>query len=206
MNLEQKLASWIPLSLLFVALAHSLAWSHIPIPPKKGEIGRQEVQTPVADFTLTDQNNKLFRFSSTKGKLVLVNFVFTTCPDICPLFTAKFAAIQRAMQQKKRVDYQLVTITTDPARDTPATLKTYSQQYKADLNQWVFLTGSQKELEKVWKTFGINVKKNSSGQIQHTALATLIDRQGNRRVNYWGDKWLESEVLKDLSALETTSH
>jgi protein SCO1/2 len=178
-----------------------VVWGHIPMPPKKGEIGRQEVHTPVADFTLTDQDNRRFRFSSTGGKLVLVTFVFTTCPDICPLFTAKFAMIQRKLAEQKRAEHRLLVITTDPERDTPAALKAYAKGFNVDFNHWSFLTGSKEELAKVWQAFGVNVTKFRSGQIQHTGLATLIDLQGIRRVNYWGDKWLESDVLKDISRL-----
>jgi protein SCO1/2 len=172
------------------------------MPPKKGEIGRQEVQIPVVDFNLIDQEGKRFRFSSLRGKAVLATFVFTSCPDICPLFTAKFAAIQRQLREKKRNDYWLLTITTDPEKDTPAALKAYAKQYDADLGHWSFLTGPPAELKGVWQAFGVNVTKLSSGQIQHTGLTTLMDRNGVRRINYWGDKWLEADVLKDLFGLD----
>lgn len=170
------------------------------MPPKKTEIGRQEVHTPVSDFTLTDQENRRFQFATTRGKPILVTFIFTSCPDVCPLFTAKLAAIQRELQRKNRGDYWFLSITTDPERDTSAALKSYATQYKVDFGHWAFLTGSREQLARVWKTFGVNVQKTSGGQIQHTALTTLIDRDGIRRVNYWGDKWLETEVLKDFSA------
>lgn len=176
-------------------------FAHIPIPPKKGEIGRKAVQTAVPDFTLVDQNGKTFRFASTRGKLVLVTFIFADCPDVCPLLTAKFAAIQRALQEKKQANYVLLSITTDPARDTPAALKHYAEGYKAEFSHWLFLTGSRDELAKAWKGFGITVRKSADGRIQHTALTTLIDRQGIRRIDYYTDKWQEKEILKDLFSL-----
>lgn len=202
MSSSWKVSAQIILSLLLSAFVPSLGWSHLPMPPKKGEIGRQEVQTPVLDFNLIDQEEKPFRFSSIRGKPVVATFVFTTCPDICPLITAKFASIQRQLQEKKHNDYWLLTITTDSERDTPAALKAYAKQYQADFGRWSFLTGSPEELARVWKAFGVNVAKLGSGQIQHTGLTTLIDRNGIRRVNYWGEKWLEANVLKDLSSLD----
>ena len=205
MSSRSRVSRPIVLSLLLVAVATSFVAAHIPMPPKKGEVGRQEVQTTVPDFTLIDQDKNRFRFSSTRGKWVLVTFIFTTCPDVCPLFTAKFATIQRELQEKKRDDYVLLSITSDPERDTPAALKAYAEQYKADFRHWSFLTGSPEELKKVWKAFGVNVRKSGNGQIQHTALTTLIDGRGIRRVNYWGDKWLETEVLKDFSSLDSRS-
>jgi protein SCO1/2 len=206
MNSSWTISAQIMLWLALFGFAASPAWPHIPLPPKKGEIGRQEVHISVSDFTLTDQENRRFQFANTRGKLVLATFIFTSCPDVCPLFTAKLVALQRALQEKKRADYWLLSITTDPERDTPAVLKSYATQFRVDFSHWSFLTGSRAELAKVWKIFGVNVRKTSGGQIQHTALTTLIDREGVRRVNYWGDKWVEAEVLKDFSAWGLPAH
>lgn len=177
------------------------ALAHLPIPPKKGEIGRREVKTPAPSFTLTDQNGKPFHFKPAGGKLVLVNFIYTTCPDVCPLFTAKLAAIQRSLEKEQRDNYLLLSITTDPARDTPVKMKEYAEAFKPDFRRWHFLTGSAKELAQVWKDLGVRVQDLGNGQIQHTNLTALIDGKGLRRVDYYGDKWLEKEVLKDLRRL-----
>ena len=175
--------------------------AHLPIPPKKVEIGRKEVKTAAPSFTLTDQNGKPFHFKPASGKLVLVNFIYATCPDICPLFTAKLAAIQRSLEAERRDNYLLFSITTDPARDTAVKMKEYAEAFNPDFRRWYFLTGSAKELAQVWKDFGVRVQDLGNGQIQHTNLTTLIDGQGLRRVDYYGDKWLEKEILKDLRRL-----
>jgi len=202
MSLKSNHSRVLVAVLLGTALLPSVVSSHIPIPPKEpSEIGRRVVKKAVPEFKLTDQDGKPFEFSSTHGKLVLVTFIFTTCPDVCPLLTAKFAAIQRAMEEKKTRDYALVSITTDPERDGTAILKDYANRFKADLKHWSFLTGSRRELTKVWKVFGVNVTKTESGQVQHTSLTTLVDRQSDRRVDYYGDKWREAEVLKDIDWL-----
>jgi protein SCO1/2 len=202
MSLKSNHSRVLVAVLLGTALLPSVVSSHIPIPPKEpSEIGRRVVKKAVPEFKLTDQDGKPFEFSSTHGKLVLVTFIFTTCPDVCPLLTAKLAAIQRAMEEKKTRDYALVSITTDPERDGTAILKDYANRFKADLKHWSFLTGSRRELTKVWKVFGVNVTKTESGQVQHTSLTTLVDRQSDRRVDYYGDKWREAEVLKDIDWL-----
>jgi protein SCO1/2 len=204
MSSKSNLKQIISVVLLGAGLLPSVASSHIPIPPKEpSEIGRRIVKKTVPDFKLTDQDGKPFRFTSTRGKLVLVTFIFTTCPDACPLLTAKFAAIQRTLEENKIKDYFLLSITTDPERDTTAALKEYAGHFKADFRRWSFLTGSRQELDKVWKLFGVNVTKNESGQVQHTSLTTLVDHQGNRRVDYYGDKWREKEVLRDIEWLAT---
>ena len=189
--------------LIALTLVNAQLHAHIPLPPKKGEIGRRETNAAAPSFTLINQAGKKFHFNAASGKLVLVTFVYTTCPDVCPLFSAHFAAIQRALDEEKRENYLLLTISTDPKRDTPAKLKAYAAAVKADMKHWQFLTGTQKELSEVWKNFGVNVKDHGNGQIQHTNLTTLIDAKGIRRVDYYGDKWLVKEVLKDIKWLES---
>src|SRR6476659_2509001 len=199
MSSKSKISRAFFFILLLSAFLASVVWAHIPIPPKApSEIGRGPVKIAVPDFTLTDQDGKPVRFAAARGKLILVTFIFTTCPDVCPLLSANFATIQRALEEKKVKDYLLLTITTDPERDTAPVLKDYAGRYKADLNFWSFLTGNRDDLAKVWKEFGVHVVKNESGQVQHTTFTTLIDRQGKRRVDYYGDKWQEQEILKDL--------
>jgi len=180
----------------------STATAHIPIPPKEPtEIGRRVVNKHVADFKLTDQDGRRFQLSATRGRVVLVTFIFTTCPDVCPLLTAKFGSIQRALTEKRLNDYALLSITTDPERDSAEALKDYARNFKANFERWSFLTGSRAELAQVWKAFGVNVTKTRSGEVQHTSLTTLLDRKGNRRVDYYGDKWKENEILKDIQWL-----
>jgi protein SCO1 len=201
MSFKRQSKIWLAGFLMLFSLLLPLARAHLPIPPKKGEIGRKEVKTPAPNFTLTDQNGKPFHFSPASGRLVLMNFIYTSCPDVCPLFTAKLAAIQRRLTGEQRENYLLLSITTDPARDTPIKMKEYAEAFKPDFRRWHFLTGSAKELAQVWKDFGVKVQDLGNGQIQHTNLTTLIDGQGLRRVDYYGDKWQEKEVLKDLSRL-----
>jgi protein SCO1 len=204
-NSKLSISRLLASTTILLSLCAAPVFPHLPIPPKKPEIGRKATQTAVPEFTLVDQNGKSFRFSNARGKIVLATFIFTTCPDVCPLLTAKFAAIQRTLRERKIDDYLLLSITTDPARDTTAALKSYGEQFKADFNHWLFLTGSDKDLAKVWQEFGVTVRKTTDGQIQHTALTTLIDRRGIRRVDYYTDKWEEKEILKDMASLDSSN-
>jgi protein SCO1/2 len=204
MSLKLKISAVIAVLLLGTVFpARSSA--HIPIPPKKPtDIGRRLVNTEVPDFKLVDQNGRPFQFKDSRGKIVLITFIFTTCPDVCPLLTAKFAAIQRSLDERRFKDYLLLSITTDPERDSSAALKDYAGIFKADLHRWSFLTGPRPELAKVWRIFHVNVTKTKSGDVNHTSLTTLIDRQGKRRVDYFGDKWQDKEVLRDIEWLASS--
>jgi protein SCO1/2 len=209
MSSKSTLNSVVAASWVVVAFVCAFAWApaiaHFPIPPKKGEIGRRVVDKPVKNFTLTDQAGRNFQLADARGKVVAITFVYTRCPDVCPLFTAKFASMQRALDAKERetkTAYLLLTITTDPEYDTPRQLKSYADLFKPNYSDWRFLTGTKDALGRVWKDFGVNVRKIGGGQqIQHTALTTLIDRNGKRRVDYYGDKWHEKELLQDIVSL-----
>ena len=203
-NSKLSISRLLASTTILLSLCAAPAFPHLPIPPKQPEIGRKATQTAVPEFALVDQNGKPFRFATARRKIVLATFVFTTCPDVCPLLTAKFATIQRTLREKKIDDYLLLSITTDPTRDTPAALKSYGKQFKADFNHWLFLTGSGKDLAKVWQDFGVTVRRTADGQIQHTTLTTLIDQSGIRRVDYYTDKWGEKEILKDMASLESS--
>jgi protein SCO1/2 len=201
---RSKVSRFIAALLLGASFSPSMVSAHIPIPPRDpSEIGRREVKTPVADFKLTDQDGKPFQFKNARGKVVLATFIFTTCPDVCPLLTAKFTAIQRTLDGNKTKDYLLLSISTDPERDRAAVLKEYAGRFKANLRNWSFLTGSRQDLAKVWNIFRVNVTKTQAGDVNHTTLTTLIDRHGNRRVDYYGDKWQDNEVLKDIQWLRS---
>lgn len=192
---------------VFLCLILLTAWSagagaHVPLPPKTGEAGRVAANVEGPEFSLLDQEGRPFHSRKLQGKVVLVTFIFTTCPDVCPLFTARFAQIQRALaQQNRQGDVFLVSITTDPEVDTPLVLKGYAERYGADTKNWAFLTGSEKELQEIWRAFDVTVVKRRKGLVQHTGLTTLIDREGTRRYNYYGDRWREKQVLEDIATL-----
>ncbi len=112
---------------------------------------------PAADFSLVDQKGDTFRLSSTKGKVVVLSFIYTHCADICPFMTMKLVAARDLLgaDSSKAV---FVAITTDPERDTQAMAASYSKE--AGLyDYWHFLTGSPAEIAKVWTSYGVGVHK-----------------------------------------------
>jgi len=138
---------------------------------------------------------------SLRGKVVALDFIFTTCTDVCPLFTAHFAQLQKTLKSRQRADFFLVSITTDPEVDSPKVLKSYAQRYGADFATWAFLTGTEAELKKVWDGFGIRVIRKGRGLVQHTSLTTVIDPQGIRRFNFLGEKWQLKDLEHDVMML-----
>lgn len=153
------------------------------------------------DFVLLDQDNQRFASETLRGKVVALNFIFTTCTDVCPIFTANLAQLQRTLNDRYGGELFFVSITTDPEIDSPKVLKAYGKRYSVDFKNWAFLTGSEGELIPVWKSFGIRVIKKARGLVQHVSLTTVIDRQGARRFNHYGEKWRTKDLEKDLLSL-----
>jgi protein SCO1/2 len=153
------------------------------------------------NFVLLNQDGNRFDSTILRGKVVVLDFIFTTCTDVCPLFTANFAQLQRTLKNEHAGNLFLVSITTDPEVDSPKVLKSYAQRYGADFQNWAFLTGSESQLKQVWKGFDVRVIKKGRGLVQHTSLTTVIDRQGTRRFNFFGEKWPLKDLLRDTSVL-----
>ena len=150
------------------------------------------------DFVLVNQENQRFDSSTLRGKVVVLNFIYTTCTDICPIFTANMAQLQRALNDRYSGEIFFISITTDPEIDSPKVLKAYAQRYGADFRNWAFLSGSEAELGRVWNAFGIRVVRKGRGLVQHGSLTTVIDRQGVRRFDHHSEKWRANEVEKDV--------
>ena len=136
-----------------------------------------------------------------RGKVVLVAFVYTTCPDVCPLITASMQSVQRSLNGRERESVRFLSITTDPEIDSPDILKSYAGRYEVDLSNWSFLTGDLKTLQPVWKAFGVKVERKARGLVNHTALTALIDTKGVMRFAYFGASPDPKKVLQDIRAL-----
>ena len=191
-----------------------LAWLSVDLsaygasPPHAHETGSQQ-KTPKAavsnvkapEFSLIDQDGKQFLSNGLRGKIMVLDFIYTTCTDVCPLFTANFARLQRQLATEHRSEVFLISITTDPEIDSPKVLKAYAQRHGADFSNWVFLTGTEAQLKEVWRGFDIRVIHKGRGLVQHDSVTTLIDRLGMRRFNHFGEKWRLEDVERDLLLL-----
>src|SRR5262247_3608918 len=188
------------LLLLFIVLMPADLPAHVPGASRETPASFTGINTKAPDFVLLNQDGNRFDSTTLRGKVVVLNFIFTTCTDVCPLFTANLAQLQRTLKNDTGNVF-FVSITTDPEVDSPKILKSYGQRYGADFQNWAFLTGSEAQLQQVWKGFDVRVIKKGRGLVQHTSLTTVIDRQGTRRFNFFGEKWPLNDLLRDISAL-----
>jgi protein SCO1 len=153
------------------------------------------------DFLLTSQDGKQVRLEDLRGKVVAVAFIYTSCPDVCPMLTDKMARVQDELGADFGPKVAFVSITVDPERDTPAVLKEYAEALGANLAGWTFLTGRRAALREVAHGYGVAVATAADGGVDHTLLTTLIDRHGVMRVQYLGYRFDPEEFRRDLLTL-----
>jgi len=169
-------------------------------------LGGLQIGTKVPDFQLTSQDNKPTRLSDFRGKVVLVSFLFTQCPDPskCPMLAGKLDKLQELIEQieEAKDKVQLISITLDPKNDTPERLKAYAQGREHASSNWTFLTGKGSDILKVASLFG-EMYFDDKGTVVHNTRTVLIDT--HLRVNqiYTNNDWKPGELairIRDLLA------
>jgi len=148
---------------------------------------------PAADFTLTNQDGQLASLSDLQGKYLLIFFGFTCCIDECPATMAILS--QARMELGANADQaQIVFISTDPARDTPAAVKTFIDRFDTSS---IGFTGSSFELQPVWMDYGVMVL---DGGETHSIRVYLVDPEGNWRLTY-SPASNPQEIVDDIELL-----
>jgi len=156
---------------------------------------------PAPEFSLTSQDGKPVSLADLRGKVVAVSFIYTQCPDICPMLTQKMVEVQEALGTDFGKKVAFVSITLDPEHDTPEVLKDYAQFWGAKPEGWSFLTGSPEAVRDVTRRYGVFFAKKEDGSVDHTQLTSLIDAEGQMRVQYLGARFDPEEFRQDLMSL-----
>jgi len=168
-----------------------------PHPSPLADIG------PAPPTVLIDSAGKRFDIASLRGKVVLVSFVYTTCNGVCPATTHTLTGIQQKLQETKLwgTSVAFVSITLDPKRDTPEVLGRYARLFGADPSAWHFLTGTPAQVEPAIAAWGMWVKSDSTGVLDHPSRIFLLDPHGHQREIY-NLEFLKGEtVLQDVRGL-----
>ncbi|MEO8291082.1 MAG: SCO family protein [Gaiellaceae bacterium] len=165
-----------------------------------GRFAGGELNPPSAtpDFTLRDQSGEDISMAAQRGKLVLVTFLYTNCPDVCPLITQN---LNRGLLQlgPKRSQVRVLAISVDPEGDTPKSVRAYAKAHHL-VPEFHYLAGSRQELEQVWKAYDVAAVASDPELVEHTAYTMLVDRSGKGRVIY--DSGMTSaDVVHDIRLL-----
>jgi protein SCO1/2 len=153
---------------------------------------------PVPEFKLTDQTGRIVALSDLRGKVVALNFIYTSCPlpNFCLRIANNFGVLQKRFKARLGRDLVLLTVTFDPVHDTPAVLARYASQWDADPAIWHFLTGPADDVQRVCRLFGVDFFSDD-GLMNHSLRTAIIDRRGRMLANIEGNRFT-SDQLGDL--------
>lgn len=194
--------------------AHGEAASAPPpetLVPESGE-GKYTLPVigPAAGFRLTDLGGNEVTLEDLGGKIKIVTFIYTSCPDTCLLATGVLSRLQGILRDEGLLGskVKLASITFDPERDTPGRLGEYAEGFGAESGNWLFLRGTPAETKAVLSGYDVWTKNLPDGRIDHVMRVYLIDGAGNIREVY-NLAYLHPElVVNDINAIlrEKVSH
>jgi protein SCO1/2 len=166
---------------------------------------------PVRDTKLVDENNGPRPLTSLKGHRVALTFMYTTCPqpDFCPLMDRNFASVQNEIKKTPALaDVRLVSVSFDPAHDTPAVLKTHAQALQADPAVWHFVTASADDIKGFAAQFGVIAEpsEESPAILTHNLSTAVIDADGRLVTIRPGNMWTPADLIADLKAAPAPAH
>lgn len=166
---------------------------------QEAQAQRSVQRLAIPDVEVLDERGQKKKFYTDllKGKLVMINFLYTTCKDICPLSGDNFARMQSLLGERLGKDVYLLSVTTDPETDSPAKLKAWSERFKPKAG-WTFVTGEKAKIETLLRVLSGEGPRRG----YHTPVALLFNDDSGAWVRTYG---LESpprliEMLDALSA------
>jgi protein SCO1/2 len=157
---------------------------------------------PVPDVRLVDSEGKERRLSEWRGRALAVTFIFTRCPlpEFCPAMDRRFAELQEIVRSEPalRDSAHLVSVSFDPAFDTPEVLAEHAHRLGADPGLWTFASGTAGDVEAFGRGFGLSLVRE--GGITHNLRTAVVDASGRLVKVYRGAEWAPGEVARELRA------
>ncbi|MGH6937932.1 MAG: SCO family protein [Hypericibacter sp.] len=166
----------------------------------------QAADSEAPGFTLQDADGRKVGLTDFHGKVVVLNFIYTHCPDVCPLHSERIAEIQKMINGTPMKDLvEFITITTDPGRDNGPVLRDYGAAHGLDPLNWVFLTTTPEQPEdttrKIAEAYGLKFVESSDGLQMHAVVTHVIDQDGRLRARFHGLDFDPVDLVVYVNAL-----
>lgn len=165
-----------------------------------------------SSFSLINQDSSGVIFPDNfKGKIILISYIYTNCPDICPLTTNNLRNIEKGIKKDYANEVQFLELSFDPERDTPSELKKYAESRNINEKSFQFLTGEKETIDSLLKIMKVHAIPADTVKFEngtftysfiHTDRITLIDKQGRIRNEYKGSLAPTKQILDDINSLE----
>jgi protein SCO1/2 len=204
---------WIVTAIMIAgAGAATVAWARVGTPALHGAV--VSPPAPTYDFRLHDTDHRAVQLSAFRGKAVVLTFLYTHCPDVCPLTAEKLHETYRRLGGTAR-KVAFVAVSVDPKGDTPEAIRTFLSTHHVDA-ELAYLTGSMAELKRVWSYYYVasDAKEASSTTapgaapsldlVGHTSIVYIIDPGGNLRVFLPGN-FDPKDLATDLKILASAA-
>ncbi len=185
----------------FVAISLILALSACKprteqTPP--GVFGAGNRDNCLPNVKLVDQDGNSVNLADLKGRLVLVDFIYTTCPGPCELMTAKLSKVAENLGATLGNQVEIVSITLDPGHDHPQQLLDFAKAQNAKRPGWLFLTGEPQNVERVMAPFKVQRRREPNGMIDHVIEFFLVGRDGRELRQYNPNEASPEVVASDV--------
>lgn len=170
----------------------------LPVYGSAGEDGSYRIQP----FVLINQDSQLLQNNDLNGKVVLVDFFFTSCPSICPKMKSNLLKVYDAMAKEK--DFMILSHTIDQKRDTVERLRDYARKLGVEKDRWQFVTGEKDTILSLAKSYLVSASEDDDapGGFVHSGNFILLDRKGRIRAYYDGTKQESvTQILMDIYQL-----
>jgi protein SCO1/2 len=166
---------------------------------EKGRDAYREVGDRIPDFVLFDQEGRVVDSARFRGRQVMLNFIYSRCPvaNMCPLSTSKMMETQRLARQAGVPNIEFVSITLDPAHDTPGVLRDYATDRGIDTGNFSFLTGPEPAIRDLLTQFGV-IAEFKGDILDHTLATLLIDEGGKITWRADGSQWQPAEFVSRM--------
>jgi protein SCO1/2 len=171
----------------------------------------QPLDKPAPAFTLRNADGTTVRLADLRGKVVVLHFIYASCPDVCPLHADRIAEIQAMVNQTPmKEQVQFISVTTDPVKDTADVLRDYGPAHGLAPVNWSFLTAMPEQPEdatrKLAEAFGHKFTKTDDGYQMHGVVTHVIDQEGRWRANFHGLRFEPVNLVMFVNALVNDVH
>jgi protein SCO1/2 len=170
----------------------------VTAPKKRFAGGELAPPRPAPPIALHDAHGHVVTLAAQRGRYVLVTFIYTHCPDVCPLITRNLNAAVRSLGPR-RTRVRVLAVSVDPKGDTPAAVRAYARRLHL-VPEFRYLIGSRAALQRVWSAWHVLAVASKPDLVDHVAYTALVDPSGKERLLY-DSSVHASQVIHDLRVL-----
>ncbi len=205
-----RAVAWVVLGAAAGLAAAPAAFAHSPEELADAYVEREAYfearDEPAPAFALRDAEGWAVALADFRGTMVVLHFIYASCPDVCPLHADRIADMQAMVNATPMLDrVQFVSITTDPTADTPEVMRRYGPAHGLDPANWMFLTTAADQPEDATRAlalaFGHRFEETPDGLQMHGVVTHVIDRTGRWRGNFHGLKFAPVNLVTFVNAL-----